>query len=127
MIIRQGDVLLRWVEEIPAAATPVEPIHGRLILAEGEVTGHHHSIAVVERSPGETRARDAGALPPLPEGGVPLDLPRLLALGDERYLDLPRPAELEHQEHATLLLPEGRYQVLQQREYHPAGLRQVAD
>jgi hypothetical protein len=41
--IRQGDVLLRPVRA--AKGSPMQPTNGRYILAQGEQTGHHHSIA----------------------------------------------------------------------------------
>lgn len=43
--IRQGDILLVPVEtrdNLP----PADPKFGRVVLAEGEVTGHHHSFAI---------------------------------------------------------------------------------
>jgi hypothetical protein len=36
-------------------------------------------------------------------------------------------AAVDHEEHATVMLPAGEYQVVRQREYEPAGWRQVAD
>ena len=41
---RQGDVLVIPVATIPASAQEVQPRNGRLIVAEGEATGHHHSF-----------------------------------------------------------------------------------
>lgn len=45
--VRQGDVLIHPVSEIPAGAKKVSP-KGRLVLAEGEVTGHAHVIEDLE-------------------------------------------------------------------------------
>lgn len=42
--VRQGDVLLIPVEDA-TPGTPVAREGGRLILARGEATGHHHAIA----------------------------------------------------------------------------------
>lgn len=42
--VRQGDVLLWPVDEIPAAAKPVPQSEGPIILAYGETTGHAHGI-----------------------------------------------------------------------------------
>jgi hypothetical protein len=47
----QGDVS---IISIPAGITinrtdEVSPVAGRLILQEGEITGHHHAIALAER------------------------------------------------------------------------------
>jgi hypothetical protein len=104
-IVRQGDILLVPITEIPSTATPASARHRRLILAEGEVTGHHHSI--VER-----------------EGVALLEIPSqrelflLVKEGD---------ALLEHQEHATITVKPGAYRVVRQREYTPQAIRQVAD
>jgi hypothetical protein len=43
---RQGDVMIERVSEIPKEAKKL-PV-GRVILAYGEVTGHHHSFAANE-------------------------------------------------------------------------------
>ncbi len=42
--IRQGDVLLLPVKELPANLTEVERDSGRLVLAYGEGSGHAHVI-----------------------------------------------------------------------------------
>ena len=69
-IFRQGDVLIRSIDgaALPADAKP-EPRdgRGRLILAAGEVTGHHHAVAdrtatllpwvLADGTPSEVRAR----------------------------------------------------------------------
>lgn len=104
---RQGDILIRRVEKVPAKAEVVARKRGeRVIVAEGEVTGHHHAIADagVEqyRVPGDT---DAQFLRVLAEAGV----------------------NLTHDEHNTITLPEGTYEVLGQREYTPEEIRRVAD
>lgn len=100
---RQGDVLLVEVEKIPAAAKTVRRVGGRVILAEGEVTGHHHAIR---------------------DGGV-----ELLELGDERYLNVPEGgADLNHEEHSTIKVAPGDYAVVIQREYDDAEeWRRVTD
>lgn len=43
-IYAQGDVLLRRVQELPTAATPLPLDRGHVVLAYGEVTGHAHAI-----------------------------------------------------------------------------------
>ena len=98
---RQGDVLLVPVPERSDAM--VRKVHGRVILAHGEATGHHHSFAT-----------DSGVA--------------LLDAGDETFLRVPREAALEHQEHATVQVAPGYYRVVRQREYDDsAEWRQVAD
>lgn len=97
MIVRQGDVLLRPVPDIPAAAREVPRDAGRLVLAYGEVTGHAH---VVDAPPEEAT---------------------LLSVGERaRFLRLMRDVELRHEEHDTLSLPAGTYQVIQQRVWTDA-------
>ncbi len=98
---RQGDVLVEQVESIPEAATSIERDGDRVILAYGEVTGHAHAI----------KNRIA----------------KFYQADGERFLDLSKACELEHEEHSTILLPAGRYRVVIQREYSPAGIRNVAD
>ena len=100
-IYRQGDVLLRATTEAPKGRR-VARSQGKLVLAEGEVTGHSHTIA-------SKRAQLRG-----PER--------------DRYLVAEESVALEHQEHATIVLEPGVYKVIQQREYRPRGLsRLVAD
>jgi hypothetical protein len=100
---RQGDVLVVAVEAIPVAATPVDRDRGRVVLAYGEATGHAHEVA------------DAGAL--------------LLAEREELFLRVSAVGgvALTHQEHDTIVLPPGEYQVVRQREYAPEAPRRVAD
>lgn len=98
--VRQGDVLLVPVAEVPAAARPVRRTGGRVILAEGEVTGHAHAI----RSSAAT----------------------LLGTGDERYLRVGAPVTLDHEEHAPIEVGTGTYRVVIQREYVPPEISPLA-
>jgi len=104
--IRQGDVLIVPVEQVPATAKP-KPTQDRVVLAYGEVTGHHHSF-------------DASA------GGVALlEVPG--AVVEEVYVTVDRLSALEHQEHGTVLVEPGVGRVIRQRQYAPAEIRSVAD
>jgi hypothetical protein len=101
--IRQGDVLLVRVSDADdervaprmrrLADVPREA--GRLVLAEGEATGHAHAID------------DESA--------------RLVSDGEAEELYLlvygSRPVWLQHDEHDPLEIPPGIYQVVRQREY----------
>lgn len=99
---RQGDVYFTRVIEAPAGRA-VTPEAGRLILAKGEVTGHHHSVPA-----------SAGTLT-LDEGGV-------------MYLTIDELTAVEHQEHAPIPLAPGVYRVIRQREYAgPAREQFVGD
>jgi hypothetical protein len=94
---RQGDVLLVEVEEIPDQATP-ERRSGRIVLAEGEATGHAHAI----------HERDA----------------RTFTYEGERFLLTRSRARLVHEEHGPIELPEGAWRVVIQREYEPSPASQ---
>ena len=104
-IFRQGDVLIIPVAKLPANLAPVEREHGRIILAHGEVTGHAHGIAS-ERA------------------GLFRD-PKLAAVF--MHVSGNAPVALEHEEHSTIQIPPGNYEVRRQREYSPEEIRQVAD
>lgn len=101
--VRQGDVLLVPIEEMLQGGKPVARVGGRVILAEGEVTGHHHAIS------------DA-------------DVALVIGEMERRFLEVgDGGATLTHDEHAGIALAPGRYEVLIQVEYAPGELRRVAD
>ena len=105
-IIRQGDVLIRRIKKLPEKTTPAPAENGRLVLAHGEATGHHHSFALSDRV---ALFREDGA-----GGGLFLSVTGA-------------PVALEQQEHTALTVDPGVYSVVRQREYHPEAIRQVAD
>lgn len=108
-IARQGDVLVRAITQIPAEARDETPKEGRVVLAYGEVTGHAHAFH-------NSRVRyfmDKGS-----GGAAPRAFIRVT--GDA-------PANLVHEEHGTIPVPPGDYEVVRQREYSPEEIRQVAD
>jgi len=84
-----GDLLLIRTTHQPTG-TPRPAVNGRAILAYGEVTGHHHSV-------------DARCGTLIDEGGV-------------TYLTIDQLTGLDHQEHATITLEPGVYEVRRQRE-----------
>lgn len=100
-LYRQGDVLIERISKIPKSAKQQTP-EGRIILAHGEATGHHHSI-------------DAEAADWWKEDG-----------GDQ-FIDVKTQSSVVHQEHAPIALPPGNYRVRRQREYSPEAIRNVAD
>jgi hypothetical protein len=101
---RQGDVLIQPVDEIPAGLQPVPLDNGRVILADGEATGHAHAV----------------------EGDVQF-LAADLADLEERFLRVETEAHVVHEEHGTIALPPGNYRVRRQREYAPERPTYVAD
>jgi len=102
-IFRQGDVLIERIRSLPDNLTAQKPINGRVILAYGEATGHHHSI-------------DADAA----------DWWKTADDGDQ-FVTVKEATEVVHQEHSPILLKPGTYRVRRQREYQPAGIVNVAD
>lgn len=104
---RQGDVLIRRIDSLPAAAALEKNDNGRVVLAYGEVTGHAHAIAENEAS-SFSMASAAGVVQ------------RFLAVASGG-------ATLRHEEHSAIELPPGIYEIVQQREYSPEAIRNVAD
>lgn len=102
---RQGDVLIVPVKALPKNLEPVDREQGRVVLAHGEVTGHAHAI----KDQKAALFRD----------------PKLAAIFMNVSAD--GPVALEHEEHATIHIPPGNYQVIRQREYSPEAIRNVAD
>lgn len=99
--IRHGDVFLREVDATPQGSK----VSKKVVLADGEVTGHKHVI-VAERV----------------EEWV-LDLHRFVKLDQE--------AKLDHPEHGLIIVPENlpgkAWEVSIQRVYTPEAIRNVAD
>lgn len=105
---------------------------GRIILAWGEVTGHHHEV--VERAHDDTVDSEIPAAEFFEEPGT-----------NRRVLLVSRPCVLRHEEHGLIVLdpakPEqvrqgdvllnpigpGAWEVVRQRDYSPEAIRNVAD
>ena len=101
---RQGDVLIIPTDSIPVAAKAAKPEKGRLIVARGEATGHHHSFP---HARGATLFRDDGT--------------------GSMWVEATAPVALEHQEHHALTLAPGKYRVVIQRIYQAGTYQQVKD
>jgi hypothetical protein len=100
---RQGDLWFEEVDSVPATAKKQKAAGARIILAHGEVTGHHHSV-------------DADAADWWKEDN-----------GDQ-YIFAPVKTLVEHQEHGAVVLPANKtILVRRQREYSPEAIRQVED
>jgi hypothetical protein len=104
-IARQGDVLIARVKHLPRGAQPVDREHGRLVLAHGEVTGHAHVVV------GEAELFTAADIADL----------------ETRFLRVEADSQVVHDEHTTIALSPGIYEVRRQREYTPEAIRNVAD
>lgn len=96
---RHGDVMINQIDALPEGAKK----RGSVTLAYGEITGHSHRIA--DPHSAET-----------------------FELDGQIYLKVTAPkAQLIHEEHATIELPQGIYRIWQQREYTPGSFRNVYD
>ena len=97
---RQGDVVLATVEALPEGAK-LRKDKGDVVLKHGTATGHSHRIRT-------------GA--------------RVHKTEDKEFLEVTKKtASLIHEEHATIKLPQGCYEIIQQREHTAAGIRNVTD
>lgn len=100
-IYRQGDFVFIPIGETPEGKT-VRREGGRIIVGRGEVTGHHHAVT-------------------LPA------VKMIEATDARRYLVSKKPFEVAHEEHDTVSLPAGIYEVRQQRQYVRGEIRRIAD
>lgn len=100
-LYRQGDVLFKQVKSVPKGQQKKRPT-GHIL--EGEATGHIHRIADV-------------------------DAAEVLEVGEGLFLSVTAEGgvSIVHEEHDTLTLPAGTYEVVRQREYSPKAIRNVAD
>ena len=99
-LYRQGDVLFRRIGVIPRAGA-VKRENG--VIALGEVTGHSHAIDDLQAA-------------------------EVLDCGEGLYVHVSEDGvAITHQEHGTIELPAGDYQVTIQREYSPDEIRSVVD
>jgi hypothetical protein len=94
---RQGDLLF---VQLPTPPDAVLVQRESDIILMGEATGHAHRLT-------------SGIVLDAPDGTI--------------YLHLPLPAEVVHDEHNPIDLPEGWWCVVRQREYTPAEIRHVED
>lgn len=123
-MFRQGDVLVIYVDRLPANTTKRARENGRVVLAHGEVTGHAH--AITERKCVHYDAPDAVSAAQALLKSVGLER-EITPENSPTFLDLEVETPLEHEEHSTINLPAGKAVVLRQREYAPEQIRQVAD
>lgn len=95
--IRHGDLLLKRVSDIPKT----NKLEGKT-LAEGETTGHKHTLQGLVQLYGEK---------------------------DVQFVEVKQDTILTHQEHKTVQVPEGVYELIHEREYNPFDeqVRRVVD
>ena len=100
-LLRQGDVLLKPVAKLPEGLVESK----NPILAYGEKTGHSHRVT------GQIQVfRDKIESRPPPH--------RTFIQGEGQLL---------HEEHGTVNIPSGVYEVVRQRQYDPTANRLVND
>jgi len=117
--VRQGDLVFRPTSDRqPTGNVEVkQPKNGRLVIAEGEVTGHTHGFDIEEDGGPEitffTQREYSGR-----RGSTERQYIRVVG----------GTATLTHDEHGEIEFPEGTYEVLFQTEYEPkVGQRRVFD
>lgn len=94
MLMCQGDVGIKKVDELPSNIREVQPDNGRNVLAYGEVSGHSHSLPIDGTK--LYRSNDNNRL--------------YLVVNNEKSL-------LTHEEHDPIEIPNGTYEIIPQREY----------
>lgn len=90
---RQGDVLI-IPAAIPDGAKLANRQRGRIVLAEGEVTGHAHVITAPAA-----------------------DAVELTTEENLRFLRIMAAVDVTHEEHGTVRLPAGDYRIIVQEEW----------
>ncbi len=153
----QGDVLLFRIPDSIELDTSdeIKPSDNRLVLAEGEVTGHHHAIflrnaPVMFREDGSgagvvsaadtaamvskatARKKKAGTARLYRDPAAISALVNLKELRDERLaigilVVEGGPVALTHDEHDAIRIPTGRYYVGGQQEWDAGEARRVKD
>ena len=152
---RQGDVAIERVSSLPSGLKPIPLESGKVILAYGEVTGHHHAFAAedcekyIDDNGGEffkVNGRDFNniKLPILrrwnsqvmvdhPEYGI-IEFAVVDVLVEGNSVTIPgRVGLLVHDEHTAHGIAAGVYKgagatgTVRQREYSPEAIRNVAD
>jgi hypothetical protein len=105
-VLRQGDVCLIAVDEIPKGAKKHPAKGNKVILALGEATGHHHRFEFLDTSH---------------------NVNLYVADGGARYVHVMKESALVHEEHSAVTVPVGKYLLPVQMEYQPKELVRVAD
>jgi len=153
-LYRQGDVAIERIASLPASLKPVALESGKVILAHGEVTGHHHAFAATDCE----KFTDSTGAEFFKVKGQPLNLTLPLVrqwkgqvMVNHSELGLIEFSEndvevrngmviatgnfglLKHDEHNAHGIPAGIYKgagasgTVRQREYSPEAIRNVMD
>lgn len=99
-LVRHGDLLIKKIDKLPDNLN----IQKDNIVMRGEFTGHHHTLVCDE-------------------------LAVFTDINGNKYIDLKKDSAITHQEHKTLELPQGYYEVIIEKEFDPfeKKIRQVKD
>lgn len=89
MMYQQGDVLFVSVNEVKGDKADVKGL-----LVEGELTGHAHRVAVED-----------------------LEKVEVLRQFEQMFVKVKAPSKIVHEEHKTVELPVGNYEIRKVREY----------
>lgn len=119
-IIRQGDVLLQRVDSLPAGLKETKrDVHGHIVLALGESSGHRHAIRDkhVTSFRFETASRDAS---------LSADVDYIEVGGGGATLNHEYVSGMKA-DHEPVLLAPGRYRVVGQRTYAPGAIQRAID
>lgn len=103
--IQHGDVLIMKVKNLPENTIKVKPDNRGIVLAEGESTGHAHTIEDVSMAQ------------------------LFKTIDNIMYLKTENPVTLKHQEHKPIIIEPGIYEIGRVVEYNPfeKEIRSVAD
>lgn len=113
--VRQGDVLIRKIKAIPAAAREMKrDEHGRIVLAHGERTGHAHTF------------RDKGICSFTTLDGDDVEFLLIGGSGGTLRHELIGGIKAEHNEIGAKVIDDGAYEQAGQYEHAPEPIR-VAD
>jgi len=108
----QGDILLERVNQAPVSGQILHaPDAEALVVAEGELTGHHHKIS--------------GCATLYRDDALARDIPDNLYIGHLQVEGTG--ARLEHDEHAPIDLALGTYRVRRQRQLEPSDIGIAGD
>jgi len=137
---RHGDILLIKIDELPKNIK-FKTKRDKIIL-KGEVTGHAHRLEgnakileVAEEIANRTgwlknsfvrigKSTDENGQISISTSGPFISNPRTQVIG---YAVVKEPTELIHEEHNTITIPAGVYEIKRQREYDADFIRYVED
>lgn len=124
VMYRQGDVFIFKMVESKHEFGPNAVVQDHAVLAEGEVTGHHHILQAKCRvelaHPNQDIDEKKTTFHKVGLAGEPVFF-EVLECGENDTV------ELVHDEHDPIELPPGKYKSTIQRQYMPAANERVYD